>query len=63
MVSKILQAILRHELDEAFYKCVICQWIDPVVKVAALPARLPAFHQTWCPVCQCDRKFIKVVKP
>lgn len=60
MVSKKLQAVLRHEQVSAYYKCIICQWIDPMPKVAALPAVLPAFHEAWCPKCKADRKFIQV---
>ena len=60
MVKKILQAVLNHKIVSALYKCIICQWVDPMEKVAALPAVLPAFHEAWCPKCQANRKFIQV---
>ena len=55
-----LRDIQQHKQETARYKCVICQYVDPVPKVAALPARLPAFHEAYCPNCKANRKFIKV---
>lgn len=60
MTSKRLQAILKHNIQTAYYKCIICAYTPAEPKAAALPATLPAFHEEWCPKCRADRRFIKV---
>jgi rubredoxin len=59
-MKKYIQDRENHKIVSAYYKCIICHWVDPMEKVAALPAVLPAFHEAWCPKCKANRKFIQV---